>query len=220
VNRKQAAGEAAAALARDGMLVGLGTGSTAAYAIEALGARVRGGLRITGVATSEATAHQAREFGIPLAALPADRQLDLTIDGADEIERATLNLIKGRGGALLREKIVAAASARLVIIADESKLVERLGGTAPVPVEVVKFGWEAARRALRDLGAAPLLRPGPFVTDEGHYILDCAFGPIASPADLARRIDSISGVVEHGLFIGMADLVLIGGENGVWEIHS
>ncbi len=218
MNQKQATGEAAAALVQDGMIVGLGTGSTAAYAVQALGDRVRAGLRFTGIPTSEATAEQARAQGIPLATLAEYPQIDLTIDGADEVEQGTLNLIKGRGGALLREKIVAAASARLVIIADQSKLVRLLGEKMPVPVEVVQFGWQSTERRLRDLGAAPVLRSaglGPFVTDGGNYILDCAFGPIAVPAELARQIDQVTGVVEHGLFIGMADSALIGGENSV-----
>jgi ribose 5-phosphate isomerase A len=217
---KQAAAKAAVELIQDGMIVGLGTGSTAEFAVAALGRRVNAGLRITGIPTSEATAAQARALGIPLATLGSHPRVDLTIDGADEVQRATLHLIKGRGGALLREKIVAAASARLVIIVDQSKVVDQLGAKMPVPVEVVRFGWQATEYALREIGAEPVLRAGPFVTDEGHYILDCMFGAIAAPGELARRLDAVTGVVEHGLFIGMAAEVLVGSGGGVTRLSQ
>src|SRR5206468_8760958 len=155
--------------------------------------------------TSERTAAQARAGGIPLTSFAEHRQIDLTIDGADEVERGTLNLIKGLGGALLREKIVAATSRRLAIVVDGRKLVDRLGARAPVPVEVVAFGLEATQAALEALGASARLRlsqaDGPFVTDSGNRILDCSFGPIADPARLEQRIRRIVGVVESGLFI-------------------
>jgi ribose 5-phosphate isomerase A len=218
VKLKKAAAEWAAALIEDGMVVGLGTGSTASLILEPLAARIRQGLRIVGIPTSESTAEQARGLGIPLSNLAGHARVDLTIDGADEVELGTLNLIKGLGGALLREKIVASASARLVIVADESKLVERLG-RGVVPVEVVPFGWQATARRIESLGASAALRPGPdggaFVTDGGHYILDCAFGPIASAASCDRELNGIVGVVEHGLFLGLANQVVVGRAAGV-----
>lgn len=216
---KQSAAESAVALVEDGMILGLGTGSTAKLAVDALGKRVAGGLRITGIPTSEATDHQARSLGIPISTLDEHPAIDLTIDGADEVELGRLNLIKGRGGALLREKIVASASKRLVIIVDESKLVERLGSHFALPVEVVPFGWQATARRLQALDAKIELRTSadkkPFVTDGGHYILDCTFGPIASPAKLDSELNSIVGVVEHGLFLGMAAQVIVAGQSGV-----
>jgi ribose 5-phosphate isomerase A len=209
---KQEAAEAAAALVKDGMVVGLGSGTTAAVAVEAVGRR---GLRIAGVPTSEKTAELARRCGIVLTTLAAHPRLDLTIDGADEIETGTLALIKGRGGALLREKIVAAATKRLVIVADESKVVPRLSAAErPIPVEVVPFGWETTAARLVALGAEPKLREG-FVTDGGHYILDCLFPNIEEPAALAPALDALVGVVEHGLFLGMASEAIVASEGGV-----
>jgi ribose 5-phosphate isomerase A len=216
---KKAAAESAAALVTDGMVVGLGTGSTAAFAVSVLGRRVGEGLRIVGIPTSEHTASQARDLGIPLTTLGEQSQIDITIDGADEVEEGRLNLIKGLGGALLREKIVANASKRLVIIIHASKLARRLASASPVPVEVVPFGWQATARRLSDLGAKPSLRRNPkgetFVSDGGHYILDCAFEPIASPESLAGDLDHVIGVVEHGLFVGMTAEVHMAGEKGV-----
>jgi ribose 5-phosphate isomerase A len=216
---KLAAAESAAALVTDGLIVGLGSGSTAALAVNALGRRVGEGLRIVGIPTSEATATQARGLGIPLTSLADVAEIDMTIDGADEVEQGTLNLIKGLGGALLREKIVASASKRLVIVADDRKLVSHLGSRGPVPVEVVPFGWQATARELRGLGANPILRRKPngeaFISDGGHYILDCAFGPIASPESLARNLDHLVGLVEHGLFVGMTSEVHVAGAEGV-----
>ena len=220
--QKREAAEAAAALVQDGMLVGLGTGSTAHFAIEAIIRRVREGLRIRAIPTSERSAAQAREGGIPLTSFTEHRRLDLTIDGADEIEIGSLNLIKGAGGALLREKIVAAASERLVIVADGRKLVERLGATVPVPVEVVPFGWETTADRLRRLGTDPQPRRDAagqlFCTDGGHRILDCRFGTIADPAGLDQAIGQIIGVVETGLFIGMARHALVASDQGVREL--
>ena len=216
---KQAAAEAAAALVENGMVVGLGTGSTATLAVDVLGKRVKEGLRIIGIPTSEHTAAQARGLGIGISSLAEHSEIDLTIDGADEIQRGTLDLIKGRGGALLREKVVASASRRLVIIADESKLVDRLGAHFAVPVEVVQFGWQAAERKLQKLGAQTKLRPGPdekpFVTDGGNFIVDCRFSPIEAPAALDQELNSVVGVVEHGLFLKMTSRAIVAGQHGV-----
>ena len=217
--RKREAAMVAVAMVEDGMVVGLGTGSTAAFAIEGLIARVRQGLRIVGIPTSERSARQAAEGGLQLTDFAHHTKLDLTIDGADEIARDSLNLVKGLGGALLREKIVAAASERLVIIADEPKLVSGLGGTAPVPIEVVDFGWQTTAVRLRRLGANPVLRTQAdgtdFRTDGGNLILDCDFGPIADPAGLERTLGDTVGVVETGLFIGMATTALVATPGGV-----
>jgi ribose 5-phosphate isomerase A len=216
---KQAAAEAAVALVENGMVIGLGTGSTATLAVDALGNRVKEGLRIIGVPTSEHTAAQARGLGINISSLAEHSELDLTIDGADEIQHGTLDLIKGRGGALLREKVVASASRRLIIIADATKLVDRLGAHFAVPVEVVQFGWQAAERKLQKLGAQTKLRPGadekPFVTDGGNYIVDCRFSPIEAPAGLDQELNSVVGVVEHGLFLKMTSRAIVAGGEGV-----
>jgi ribose 5-phosphate isomerase A len=220
---KQLAAQASAAEVQDGMVVGLGSGSTATLAVDAIGSRVRSGLKIVGIPTSERTAEQSRRLGIQLSTLGEHSQIDLTIDGADEVELGSLNLIKGGGGNQLREKIVASASTRLVIIVDESKLVSHLGDHAKVPVEVAQFGWQATARALTRLNGVPTLRvtanEKPFVSDGGNYILDCAFGRIDSPESLARQLDSIVGVVEHGLFIGMASLILVGTAEGVKRLE-
>jgi ribose 5-phosphate isomerase A len=221
---KRAAAEAAVELVEEGMVVGLGTGSTAAFAVDALARRHRQGLRFLGIATSERTAAQAKAAGIPLTSFAEHHQIDLTIDGADEVERGTLNLIKGLGGALLREKIVAVASRRLAIVVDGAKLVDRLGSSGPVPVEVVAFGLEATRATLEVLGASVrprLTQAGePFVTDSGNRILDCRFGPIADPARLEERIRRVVGVVESGLFISRADPVFVADQTGVHRLDS
>jgi ribose 5-phosphate isomerase A len=221
---KRAAAEAAVGLVEDGMVVGLGTGSTAAFAVEALARRHQQGLRFVGIPTSERTAAQARSLDIPLASFAQHRLIDLTIDGADEVEHGTLNLIKGLGGALLREKIVAAASRHLAIIVDGGKLVDRLGSRAPVPVEVVDFGLEATRASLEALGASSRLRLAatgePFLSDGGNRIVDCSFGPIADPARLEERIGRIVGVVESGLFISRADPVFVADATGVHRLDS
>ncbi len=221
---KRAAAEAAAGLVEDGMAVGLGSGTTAAFAVDALGRRYRAGLRFVGIPTSERTASHAAALGIPLSSLREHRQLDLTIDGADEVERGTLNLIKGLGGALLREKIVATASRRLAIVVDGSKLVERLGARAPVPVEAVPFGLELTQEALEVAGAIARLRKSPdgrpYLTDNGNNILDCDFGTVSDPARLEERIRRIVGVVEAGLFIGRADPVFVADETGVHRLDS
>lgn len=217
--QKRAAAEAAVALVQDGMVVGLGTGTTAAFAIDALAQRVRQGLRILGIATSETSAARAREGGIPLTSLSEHFHVALTIDGADEIALGSLDLIKGLGGALLHEKIVASASDRLVIVADAAKLVEQLGVSVPVPVEVVPFGWETTAERLAMLSGNPVLRRDadgrPFRTDGGNLILDCGFGLIADAAALEQALSGVVGVVETGLFIGMADMALVADDDGV-----
>jgi ribose 5-phosphate isomerase A len=210
---KEAAARKSLEWVRDGMALGLGTGSTAAYVIRLLGRRVREeGLRIRAVPTSASTEALARAEGIPLVTFADVKALDVAIDGADEVD-PSLRLIKGGGGALLREKIVAAAARQVLIIADSSKPRESLG-RFPLPVEVVRFGWELVAERLSRLGVTPRLRQGregtPFVTDEGHYLLDCPFGTIADPGALARTLDAMPGVVEHGLFLDMADVVLVG----------
>jgi ribose 5-phosphate isomerase A len=215
---KQAAAEAAAKLVESGMVVGLGSGSTAAYFVIALGRRVaEEGVRIVGIATSENTANQARALKIPLSSFAQHTRIDLTIDGADEVEKENLYLIKGHGGALLREKIVAAASKRMVIVADETKIVERLGGL--VPVEVVQFGWEVTAQKLAELGGNPSRRLGandsPYITDSGNYIMDCNFGAIEKPKEVAHHLDHVVGAVEHGLFLGFTREVYVGGSGGV-----
>jgi ribose 5-phosphate isomerase A len=206
---------------RPDMRLGLGTGSTARHFVELLGERVRAGLNVIGVPTSEQTAADARRCQIPLTTLDETPELDLTVDGADEIA-PDLSLIKGGGGALLREKIVAAASARMLVIADESKWVDTLG-RFPLPIEVVPFGFEATRRAIQAVvGTGPerlvLRRKSDglaFVTDGGHWILDAALGRISDPQQLAARLGAIPGVVEHGLFIGLAEIAILAGPGGV-----
>lgn len=216
---KRAAAERALDAVSNGMLLGLGTGSTAEAMLHALGERLRDGrLRdVVGVPTSEATARLARELLIPLTTLEDRALLDLTLDGTDEVD-ARLDLVKGLGGALLREKIVASSSRKLVIIADEGKRVARLGARAPIPVEIVAFGRPLVERRVAELGGVPALRlradGAPFITDEGHQILDCRFGPFES-ASLAASLAAIPGVVEHGLFLGLTTRVVLGGPSGV-----
>lgn len=220
--QKRVAAEAAVAEVEDGMVLGLGTGSTAEFAIEALAGRVAGGLRVSAIPTSERTAARALALGIPLSGFDRHRRIDLTIDGADEVQTGTLDLIKGLGGALLREKIVAAASRRMAVIVDRSKLVERLGSHAPVPVEIVPFGWQVTLDRLAETGAAPDLRMAgaePFRTDGGNYVADCGFEAIPDAAALERRLSAIVGVVESGLFIGLASRVFVGEPSGVRTIE-
>ncbi len=220
--KRQAAGRALESV-RDGMKLGLGTGSTAKHFVELLGARVRAGLDVVGVPTSEATRADAERCGIPLTTLEAIDRLDLTVDGADEID-PDLNLIKGGGGALLREKIVAAASDRMIVIADDSKWVETLG-RFPLPLEVVPFGLAATRRAIglafaqAGVSGAMEVRKRPdghvFVTDGGHWIVDAHLGRIRNAPLLAGLLTSIPGVVEHGLFIGLASAAMLAGPDGI-----
>ncbi|SET35220.1 ribose-5-phosphate isomerase [Paenibacillus sp. NFR01] len=219
INVKQLAAEKAVEYVQDGMKVGLGTGSTAYYAINKIGERVKDGLRITAVATSQASEDQARALGIPLVAFGDIDRLDLTIDGADELD-GKLQLIKGGGGALLREKIVAMGSGRMIVIADENKAVDTLG-KFPLPVEIVPFAWEWTVAALAKLGCKPELRRSGeelYRTDNGNYIADCHFGAIESAPELAASLQRIPGVVEHGLFIGIASLAIIGKKDGSIEI--
>lgn len=219
---KRAAAEAAVQQILDGMIVGLGTGSTAKHAVDAIGRRVAEGLRMVGIPTSERTAQQARELKIPLATFAEYSKLDIAIDGADEVELGPLNLVKGLGGALLREKIVAGAASRFIVIVDESKLVKQLGTHAPLPIEVVPFGWEVTERKLRQLGGDPKMRMNadkPYITDGGHYILDTSFGPIANAKELQQQLDATVGVVEHGLFVGMTSQVLIGTPDGIKTLN-
>jgi ribose 5-phosphate isomerase A len=216
MNPKQLAGEKAAEFVKDGMTVGLGTGTTVYWTIKRLGEMVRQGLRIRGIPTSQRTEQLATEAGIPLTSFAEVSELDLTIDGADEVN-PSLDLIKGGGGALLREKLVAAASRRLIIVADTTKQVATLG-KFPLPVEVVPFAWEVTARRVSALGCTPILRAvdgQPYVTDNGNYILDCPFGAIPDPARLHRDLKLLVGVVETGLFVGMADLIVVGSESGV-----
>jgi ribose 5-phosphate isomerase A len=221
---KAAAAAAAAALVEDGMIVGLGSGSTASLAVSILGRRVSDGLRIIGIPTSEQTDREARRLGIPLSTLAEHDHIDVTIDGADEVEAGQLNLLKGRGGALLREKIVASITERLIIVIDETKLVDRLGAGGPVSVEVVPFAWRATAAKLQRLAASVTQRATragrPFITDGGHYILDCVFGAIDDPEQLQRQLDRTVGVIEHGLFLGMASQVIVGSSRGVDVLSS
>jgi ribose 5-phosphate isomerase A len=219
---KRAAAEQAVAEVVDGMVVGLGSGSTASFATAALARRVAAGLRVVGIPTSERVAAFARRLGVPLSSFAEHRRIDLTIDGADRVERGTLTLIKGLGGALLREKIVASASRRLLVVIDESKLVDRLGERMDLPVEIVAFGWQTVVDRLAALGCAPRLRQigdAPFVTDGGNYIADCVFAPVPDAAGLEARLSAMVGVVETGLFIGLASKILVGGTTGVEEIE-
>ncbi len=203
----------------DGMILGLGTGSTAAHVLERLGERVVRGLAVAGIPTSERTAIQARRLGIPITSFAEHHRIDLTIDGADEVERGTLNLIKGLGGALLREKIVAAASARFIVVVDDEKLVDRLGEHTPVPVEITRFGWQATARALERLGCIAELRHAvadqPYVTDGGNFILDCRFRSLAGPAAIERKIAMTVGTIESGLFVGRSSAVIIASAAGI-----
>jgi ribose 5-phosphate isomerase A len=216
---KRAAALRAIEEVQDGMVVGLGTGSTAAHVVEGLAARVAAGLRVVGIPTSERTAAQARRLGIPVATFAEHQRLDLTIDGADEVQLDTLDLIKGLGGALLREKIVAAASDRLVIVVDQEKLVDRLGEHTAVPVEVAQFGWQATAVALVKLGCVPARRytvnEQPYLTDGGNFILDCRFGPLADPGITEQQLAMTVGTVESGLFIGRTSVVVVASETGV-----
>ena len=208
---KQNAARTAVDQIEDGMMVGLGTGSTAAFAISYLGEKVRSGLTISAIPTSEASKKQAQSEGIPLIDFETYPSIDICIDGADEID-SELNMIKGGGGALLREKIVASSAKRYLIIIDSSKQVETLG-TFPLPVEVIPFGWQAVSRKLKEMNASPELRKSdtqPFVTDEGNYILDCRFNIIPEVEQLEAELNRIPGVVENGLFVAMCDQMIMG----------
>jgi ribose 5-phosphate isomerase A len=219
---KEAAARASMRFLHDGQIVGLGTGSTAAYVVRFVAERVRSGLKIRAIPTSIHTRELAASLGIPLTTLDDFQEIDVTIDGADEVD-PQLRLIKGGGGAFLREKIIASASRRLVIVVDSSKPVDVLG-KAPVPVEVIPFAQALVAKEIAVMGASVNLRTDssrqPLVTDEGHHILDCSFGQIADPQALARQLEDTPGVVEHGLFIDMADVVLVGENSTVHELRA
>lgn len=215
---KRMAAERAVEEIEDGMILGLGSGSTAAFVVAALAGRIAKGLRVVGIPTSEATAALARRLGVPLTSFAEHRHIDMTIDGADQVERSTLTLIKGLGGALLREKIVASASGQMIVVVDETKLVDRLGGPTPVPVEIVSFGWQTVVDRLAAIGCQPRLRLAgdqPFTTDGGNYIADCIVPGIPDPATLEGQLSAIVGVVESGLFVGLASRVVVGRPKGV-----
>jgi ribose 5-phosphate isomerase A len=218
---KEAAARASLRFVKDGQIVGLGTGSTAAYFIQLLGDAVKKGLRIRGIPTSVRSGEQATSLGIPLTTLDECPEIDVTVDGADEVD-PQLRLIKGGGGALLREKIVASATKQLVIVADASKRVPVLG-RFPLPVEVIKFAQAVVAKKVEALGAKVSLRRAadgkPYLTDENNYILDCRFERIPDPDGLARQLSDMPGVVEHGLFIGMASVVLIADGSEIVELR-
>ncbi|WP_348613320.1 ribose-5-phosphate isomerase RpiA [Halobaculum rarum] len=214
---KRAAGEAAAAEVRDGDVVGLGTGSTAAHAIRDLGERVTEGLDIESVATSYQSRALAKEVGIPLLSLSDVARVDLAIDGADQVALGANALVKGGGAAHAREKVVASAADRFLVVADDSKLADPL--EYPVPVEVLPDALARVERAVRDAGGDPSLRAaerkdGPVITDNGNLVFDCDFGAVEEPASLARTLSGVAGVVEHGLFVGMGDAVFVGDDDG------
>jgi ribose 5-phosphate isomerase A len=212
---KQITGEKAAEYVKDGMIIGLGTGSTAYYAVKKVGEMVRNGLKVKAVPTSKETAELAKKEGIELIELADVDKLDLTIDGADEVDK-DFNLTKGGGGALLREKIVASASEKLIIIVDESKLVEKLG-EFPLPVEITPFSWQYTKKMIDKFDCSSTIRKKDgkiFVTDNENYILDCDFGEIDNPIELSEELNKIPGVVENGIFADMAEIVIVGFDSG------
>jgi ribose 5-phosphate isomerase A len=222
-SRLERIGAQAAGEVKPGSVVGLGTGSTASAFVRALGERVADGLKMVGVATSVETEELARRLDIPLTTLNAVDSIDICVDGADEIA-PDLSVVKGRGGALLFEKLVARRADRYIITASDEKLVDVLGTRLPLPVEVVPMGWKHTARELERLGLDPELRLGegeePFVTDGGHYVVDCVTGGIDDPRSLAMRIKLVTGVVDHGLFIGMADLAMTVDSEGRVTTHE
>jgi ribose 5-phosphate isomerase A len=218
---KEAAARASLRFVKDGQIVGLGTGSTAAHFIQLLGEKVKNGLRIRGIPSSDRSREQAASLGIPLTTLDEFQQIDVTVDGADEVD-PQLRLIKGGGGALLREKIVASVTKQFVIVADATKRVAVLG-KFPLPVEVIKFAQAVVAKKIAGLGAEVELRRKPdgtpYLTDENNYILDCRFGQIPDADALARQLSDMPGVVEHGLFIGMASVVLVANGSEIVELR-
>jgi ribose 5-phosphate isomerase A len=218
---KEAAARASLQFVKDGQVVGLGTGSTAAYFIQLLAEKVKAGMRVRGIPTSVRSKELAESLGIPLITLDDCQEIDVTVDGADEVD-PQLRLIKGGGGAMLREKIVASATKKLVIVADASKQVPRLG-RFPLPVEVIRFAQALIAKRITALGANVQIRQAddgkPYVTDENHHILDCRFGEIRDPDGLARELSQMPGVVEHGLFVGMASVALFARGSEIVELR-
>jgi ribose 5-phosphate isomerase A len=218
--KKQAA-EKAVQYIEDGMVIGLGTGSTVEFAIKKIGEMIKEGLKIEGIPTSLKTKRLATELKIPLIELDDRTEIDITFDGADEVD-SNLNLIKGGGGALTREKIIAYHSKKVIIIVDETKIVKGLGCDSFLPVEVTKFGWSATKKALEDLGCTGELRKimnEVFITDNQNYIIDCDFGKITDPESLEKEINNIPGVLDNGLFIGLADQVIVGSKQGMMTLE-
>jgi len=215
---KRLAGEKAVEQVEDNMVIGLGTGSTIEYSLKKLGELVKSGLKIKGIPTSVHTQRIAKEYNIPLTTLEENPVIDLTIDGADEVD-SELNLIKGGGGALTREKIIAFNSKKVIIVIDDSKIVKALGIDFALPVEVLRFGWTSTKKALEEFSCNVELRKvmgdEPFITDNSNYILDCDFDRIDNPEQLEKDINNIPGVVENGLFVGLADEVIVGGKQGI-----
>jgi ribose 5-phosphate isomerase A len=219
---KKLAAEKAVEYIEDGMIVGLGTGSTVEYALKKLGEMVKEGLKIQGIPTSLRTKKSATNYGIPLTDLKEHTEIDVTIDGADEVD-SNLYLIKGGGGALTREKIIAYHSKKVIIIIDETKVTKRLGVDFALPVEVTKYGWTATMKTLEDLGCTPELRTimgEPYITDNQNYIIDCDFGKIDEPEVLEKDINSIPGVVENGLFIDLVSEVIVGSKQGLMTLEK
>jgi len=219
---KRIAAEKAVERIEDGMILGIGTGSTVEFAIKKLGSMIKDGLKIQGIPTSIRTKRIAKEYNIPLVDLNDYDEIDLTIDGADEVD-SCLNLIKGGGGALTREKIIAFHSKKVIIIVDESKIVKKLGVGVPVPVEVTKFAWNATKKSLKELGCESELRKimnELYITDNSNYILDCEFGKIEEPEVLESQINTIPGVVENGIFTKLADEVIVGSKQGIITLEQ
>jgi len=222
MNLKKLVGEAAVEYVKDGMVLGLGTGSTVRYSIFKIGKLVKTGLKVLGIPTSKGTEKLAKDCGIPLTNLNEHPEVDLTIDCADEVD-PNLNLTKCMGGALFREKIVANSSKEMIVVVDESKMVEKLGTKSPLPVEVLPFSWKVCQRKLRELDCVPTLRKKgkrAYETDNGNYIIDCKFEGIEDPKNLERDINSILGVLENGLFLDLADIVLVGKIGGIEKLRK
>jgi ribose 5-phosphate isomerase A len=219
---KRIAAERAVDHIKDDMIIGLGTGSTVKYALKKIGEHVSKGLQVKGIPSSNQTKKLANKYNIPLTTLNSHPEIDITIDGADEVD-SNLNLIKGGGGALTREKIIAFHSKKLIIIVDDSKVVKSLGIDFPLPVEIVKFGWEATLKKIEEFECDCSLRKifdDPFITDNSNYIIDCEFNRIQDPEQLEQDLNMIPGVVENGLFIGLADKVIVGSNQGIMTLEK